>query len=524
MIARGMLSALARASLLPALALAGCVGALGADGVAGPTSSADGTTCDGDCVGATPIAAITREEYGNSVRDVLGAEARIDALPSDGTIDAFFTNTQAVRGPDAASAYELVATEVADAAAPALASSCPDASCVDALVRARGALLYRRPLADDEAQALGALYDVVRAETGHVDGLAAVVAMLLQSPDFLYRVERGVGAEAVRPLTGDEVAGRLAAFLWRSVPDEALLAAAAAGRLDTDEGLHIEVRRMIADVRFERAVRSFHEEWLGAAIVAPRDGLDPEIVAQMREELSRYTIAILRSDRPTLQHLLTERDVPLSATLAAHYGVDAPASEWANVPMPERAGILGRGLPIVAATHSSDTRAIHRGLLVYRRLLCRAVGAPPAAAASVTAAFHRDPAWTDREYVTHLTLDQPQCAGCHGGFNPLGFAFEAIDPLGRPEAGHPDTSGTLDDMPFGSLVDLEGLLSDGEVEDCAIRRWLGFALGRTPVEADLRSLEATGPALRTGTGALDLLELVERVTLARTFRARRFDP
>jgi hypothetical protein len=191
--------------------------------------------------------------------------------------------------------------------------------------------------------------------------------------------------------------------------------------------------------------------------------------------------------------------------------------------MPDRAGVLGRGLPIVANTHSSSTRAVHRGLLVYKRVLCRQPGTPPAGAADVIASFVRDPSWTDREYITHLTLDQPTCAACHGQFNGLGFAFEGIDALGRPEAGPSDATGHLDDMDFDGLDTLGGVLAGEEVETCVARHWLAFALGRNTEPADRQSMDDAMREIGTSTGDLDLLELITRITLSQAFRTRRVD-
>jgi hypothetical protein len=472
-------------------------------------------------VGSTPITAVTHEEYENAVSDVLGvSDARVDGLPVDGSLDGVPGNSGSARNADAASGYETVAAEVAMEAAARLGDACADRSCIAPLVRDRGARLSRRPLTDEEVAEYQGLYDLVVVDVGHSAALAAVLSAMLQSPLFLYRVELGAGtvANGARPLGPFELAGRLASFLWRSVPDAELLAAAASGALDHDDGISAQVSRMMADPRFDRALVLFHEGWMGAVRMPAVAGLSPELEADMHEELARFVQSVLRSDRPTLQHLLMESRTPVSSRLAAHYGATPPAAEWETVDLPERAGILGRALPLVANSHATEVRSIYRGLLVHRRMLCRAVGAPPAAAGTRTSSFVRDPSWTDREYITHLTLDDATCAGCHARFGPIGFGFDAFDRLGQRVAGV-DESGELDHMAFEGVGDLEGLLSTGEAEDCVARRWFAFAVGRPALDAELAANAAEWRDLRTGVGTMDLAEYIARIPHMHAFRS-----
>jgi hypothetical protein len=453
------------------------------------------------------------------VLDVLGvADARTDALPADGSFDEFDGNATTPRALDAAAAYEIVANEVAIAATEEAVVRCPDATCIGVYVQQVGARLYRRVLDATEVDEYRSLYDDVAASEGHADAIAAILAALLQSPIFLYRVELGVGAPAAGPraLTREEIAGRLASFLWRSVPDVTLLEEAASGRLDTEEGRTGVVARMMADARFDRALASFHESWLSSAHAAPTPGVSPELEADMHEELARYVRAIVRSPDPSVAHLFTEASTELSTRLAEHYGAPAPSTEWAAVRLPERAGLLGRALPIVTNSGAATTRSIHRGLLVFRRVLCRAIGAPIAAAATRQSTFARDPSWTDRQYVTHLTMDDPTCASCHASFGPLGFAFEDFDTEGRLVGGG-DATGELDGVPFDGLVDLENALVRAEVEDCLARRWLGFALGRAASDGEVADLASRTADLRAGGAALDLAALVARIPHTQTF-------
>jgi hypothetical protein len=511
------------------VALAGCRGVI--DDARGEAEVPGGrvpdlTTCDGDCVGESPISAITAEEYANSVADVLGiAGADLGSLPPDGSLDGFSTNVASPREPNVAGPYELVAIGIATRFTGERIDECPDSTCIEAFVRSRGAALYRRPLTSEEVTAYTALYG---GGGDHTVGLTLVVQALLQSPNFLYRVERA-GFDASSPvLVGTlgpyELAARLAAFIWRSAPDEALLTAAAHGSIATEAGLSTEVERMLADPRADRAIAGFYRELLGGHGVLASGAIDPAIAADMDEELARFTIDLVRSDEPTVLHLFTEPAMPLTARLAEHYGATPPEFDWQNVVVSGRAGILGRGAVISGNSTAGFTRAVHRGLLIRERLLCQHVPAPNTMVQQQIEerldSFIRDPSWSDREYLSGLTAEPP-CVGCHAYINPLGFAFEDFDHFGRPVEGA-DASSVFDDAATANLEEMQELLArDGRTAECMASNWIGYGLRRPAVEEDVANYRNIATELETN-GSLDLRALIARIPHTDAFRLRRF--
>lgn len=509
-----------------ACTLAGCTVTFGDAGPSGPSRTSGPSTapaCDGTCVSLSPITAITHAEYGNSVEDVFGVQATPTDLPADGPPTPFTTNVSAVRG-DAAPDYERAAARVADAVTLEHLALCPDASSVDAFVTDVGARLYRRPLDDEERAGLRAVYDFGADGGSHAEGLHLLVEALLQSPSFLYRVERGVGSEGeIRPLTSYELAARLASFYWRSTPDAALLASASRDELASDAGLATQIDRMMASPHFERTVCAMAREWLRASNVAESADLDAETVDDMQAELCTYVLSVLRSDDPTLEHLLTEPSTRLSSRLADRYAVAAPSTEWGPAEVPGRAGVLARAVVVAGTLSPGRTRSVRRGLLVRERMLCQTVPGPsPAVQAEIAerqAHLAVDPSWTDRAYVEHLLLEPGTvCASCHGNINPVGFAFEGIDHLGRPVP-DVDTSGSLDGAAFDDLEGLEGLLAtDPRVSRCVARTWLSFALGRPLATEE----QPAADALVSPHGGLDLRDAFRRAPFTDAFRSRRF--
>lgn len=523
---------------------ASCSGQV-AGGPAGPSRSSRGARpddagsappivvrCEGDCVSQSPIAAITHEEYAAAVSDVLGiANADVAGLPPDGAVDPFASNALIPRG-DAAPAYEAVAARLAEQFVTTRIEACREPSCISAFVAERGARLYRRPLETAEREALASLYAIGAEGSTHANGVRLVIEALLQSPNFIYRVERAPGdrSSPIRALSGYEVAGRLAAFLWRSAPDAALLESAASGLLDTPEGVRAAAARMLDDPRSDRGIASFHSAWLGAQALHG-SSLEPSVEAAMHEELDRYVVAILRSDEPTLERLFTVPEAPINAELAAHYGVRPPRSEWDQVSVPGRAGVLGRGAVLAANGGSGPTRIIHRGLLVRRRLLCDTIAGPdgnPALTDLVRerlVSFVRDPSWSDRQYIAGLTQSPGTvCAGCHYGINPPGYAFEGFDYAGRSIPGA-DASGDLNGTPVADLESLGRLLGvDPRVEECAVAHWMTFALGRPAQADDVRAQQAvTGLVREASRSGLDLRELILGIVTSDAFRLRRFE-
>jgi hypothetical protein len=522
--------------------LTGCLGVIGDVGDEDPLSTSDGGTgdgeivdpradCEGLCLGSTNVSRITRQLYANAVAQILGVTVDVGDLPTDYASGGFASNESVAIDPGDVDRYRRVAEDVAAEALSSgtIASECDAAGCAERFIADVGRRIYRRPLDEEEVAAYRALYE--SSEGSHLEGLRLVVEAMLQSPHFLYLWERGIETDTpgVARLTGLELAARLARFVWRSTPDDALLDAAIAGALDTPDGVRSHAERMLADPRADRAIGDFHVGWLGADLSnadIEDAAFDAALGAAMGEEVRRFATDVFRGDG-SLQTVLTASWTVANPRLAEHYGLTHPTgSGWERIELPgERAGALTMGAFLGAHGTDSFSSAVYRGLAVRSRLLCQAMPDPPPEVADLiamglveeTEAGGDDR--SDRERLDDLTADAP-CSSCHSVINPPGYAFGHFDRLGRfqtTQRGHViDPSGELVgtdvDGPFADAAGLAMRLSESdELARCTVRQWMRFALGR------LDAPEDAGAIARLSTSFVDsgtqvpelLLEIVQ---------------
>jgi hypothetical protein len=238
--------------------------------------------CQGvDTVGRSPLRRLTRFEYNNSVRDLLGdTSSPAKAFPSEEIGNGFGNDAdaQSVSGL-LAEQYGTVAQGIAerataagsigklDACATNLATD-KEAACARTIVEKLATNAYRRPLVAGEADELVGLYTAARAKAPFATALATPIEALLQTPDFLYRVELGAPDAAkpqrIRP-SGPEMATRLAYLFWGGPPDAALAAAAQSGALSTDAGVRAQAERLLADPKSHPVIRFFFDNLLPIA-------------------------------------------------------------------------------------------------------------------------------------------------------------------------------------------------------------------------------------------------------------------
>src|SRR5258708_4800344 len=252
----------------------------GATNVAAGTTvgAADGFVCTDAAkgkVGESPLRRLTRVEYDNTVRDLLGDMAGLgSSFVADGVLSGFENNADQPATTLVATQYSEAAQQLAASAVKNLAtlSSCDTAKtgeteCAKQFVRQFGKRAYRRPLSDAEATRFDTLYSGLRAQQGldFTTSISAVIEGMLQSPNFVYHIEKGMsspGSSGLVSLTAYEIASRLSYFLWNTMPDAELFAAADAGKLTNPVDVEPEVRRMIADPRAKGAVANFFRQWL----------------------------------------------------------------------------------------------------------------------------------------------------------------------------------------------------------------------------------------------------------------------
>lgn len=494
------------------------------------------------CLGESPIPRLTRVEYERTLRavfdDAFAEDLRFDFLPSDGRAGPFASNAFFDVDDDGVEGYRAVAEaagDVAGARATELlgCASPASASCLESFLDRYGTALYRRPLRDEERAA----YLALATGRSEADFVRLAITAMLQSPHFLYRIELGepTGDPAVVKLTGYEIATRLSFFLWKSAPDEELMAAAAAGDLATAEGVEAQARRMLGDPRADYTIVRFHTDWLGITEIehhTVNETRFPDFAAisdDMLAETEEFALHVFRDADASLSTLLTAPYSFASPELAAHYGLDAPATTGISrieLDGTERAGILTQASFLTVHAHDPTTAGVHRGKAIRERFLCQTLPNPP----PIDTLIAPDPSLSTRQQLEQKTSPET-CTSCHRLMNPLGFTFEHYDAIGAfrtMDGTHAiDASGAAHDSdiegPIDGAIDLANRLAASEqVHQCVARQWLRAALGRPDLPLDEQSLDAAY-ARYDGSGR-DLRELVVALTTTDAFRFRRIPP
>jgi len=321
---------------------------------------------------------------------------------------------------------------------------------------------YRRPVTDAEVQPLLAFYQQGREEAGFDTGIERALERLLVSPQFLFRIEHDP-ANAARGapfrISDLELASRLSFFLWSSIPDDELLSLAAGGKINDPAILAQQVKRMLSDPRSESLVNNFAEQWLflrDLEAKRPDEVLFPDfdetLRAAFRRETSLFLNSILREDRSVLD-LLEAGYTFLNERLAKHYGIpNIEGSYFRRVVLPPdspRGGLLGQGSILAITSYATRTSPVVRGKWVLENLLSAPPPPPPPNVPALkTEAEATGKTLSMREAMIRHRAD-PACAGCHARMDPIGFALENFDAVGRwrdRDAGNPiDASGVLPD-------------------------------------------------------------------------------
>lgn len=321
-------------------------------------------------------------------------------------------------------------------------------ACAEQFVGTLGRKLFRRPLSTEEVSRYA---NVVMAASDFQTGVKLATRTLLASPHFLYRSELGVAqADGTFRLTGDEVAAALSYALWSTTPDDALLDAAAQGKLETRADVEREARRLLMDSRAREAMKTFATQWLGIERLATVDktptlfpSFTPELRAAMAAETPAFFEHVVFEGTGRFDELLTANYSLVDATLARHLGTGTGRVE---VPAVRAAGLLGHSSVLASYAHSDQSSPVKRGVFVREHLLCQEFPIPPANAGGVPRV---DPNATTRERFRQHSAD-PSCRACHQYIDEVGFGFEGFDAIGAArtvENGKPiDTTGELKDV------------------------------------------------------------------------------
>jgi len=484
-----------------------------ADAESGSGSGGDELECDPAAieVGHMPLRRLTSEQYANAVRDLFGVEADVGAFGGDEKLGPFDANYAAPVSPTMVDQFRAVAEDVATAASLDLAAIVPcdptlEPACLRDWVAAVGRRAYRRPLTDEELARYETLLALGQDDAARV---RLVIQAMLQSPSFLYQLEFGLP----EPTAGDvvalepyELASRLALFLWGSVPDDALLDAAAAGELGDAAGLRAHAERLLDDPHARGTVESFHVQWLHLDKLSALDKdpalyplFDEDVRAAMVAETRRFAGHVVLDGDGRLETLLTSNEAYIDAPLFPLYGLPVPTVHDPDEPVlldpAQRAGLLTQASFLATHAHHNQTSPIHRGVVVLTELLCQPPPPPPPDVNATPP--DPQPGATTREIFEQQTAE-PYCAGCHTMINGIGLGFEGYDAIGafrELENGLPvDESGQVvgTDVPgeFDGAVELaQRLAGSQQVRDCVATQWFRYSLGRLESTADACTLD-----------------------------------
>ena len=504
-------------------------------------------------VGASGLRRLTAEQYRNTVRDLLQLPAARDlvtvgSLPSDGSLgERFASNVASVLGPADGDKYADAADVLAGKAAENLTNLVPcapasgNADCAGKFIEAFGRKAFRRPLTPAEVTRYTAVYT---AGGDFTTGVRMVISAFLQSPKFLYLVEvvPADGAGKVLELDAWAVAARLSYFLLNSMPDDQLFAAAESGALKNLDEIGKQAARLVGDARFKETVNYFHDQWMEMELLRSAEkepmlfpAWNAALKTAQEEQIRRFVQGVMFEGDGKVETLLTASYSYLSGPLYALYGLTPPAgaaaNAWTKVDLDpkQRIGLMTHPGVMAAMAHEDRTSFILRGKLVREALLCTPMPPPPPGVdASET---NIDPKLTAQERAAQHRKD-PSCASCHAHFDPLGFAFEIYDGLGKFRTtdvtgkaidSKAEITGTSVDGPAADAVDLmKKLGSAKDVRNCVSQQWLKFALGRDlDMKEDASTLEALSKALdETGGKMPEMMGAIARSNALRHLKVK----
>jgi hypothetical protein len=516
-------------SLVLAASLAGCVGAVG-DGR--PSSASGGrpdpsspftpdpsnpnqpsvtapapqpTMCKAEQIGLSPLRRLTRPEYDNSIRDLVGSDLSLAKDFSEDEMAGNFPSNYFT--PITESQYTQYATAAAMAASklvenlaqvlPCSANLGNEAACSSQFIRQFGRRAYRRPLDDGEVGRYQALFKVGRDNGDFRNGIALVAEGMLESPHFLYMVE-GPG-----PLTQHQLAARLSYFLWKAPPDAHLANLADTAGLSSPESLREEAKRMLADPRSQQMIDDFHFRWLALDDLTSlvKDSTKyPEWEAlhpALREELKRFTGYVMGEGDGKLETLLTAPFTIGNADLAKLYGAKGGGSDWQKLDLDptQRSGVLTQAAFLATQGHENSA-PIFRGIAIREQILCVDLPPPPPGADQL--APPPSPTRTTRDRLSEHRKN-PECASCHSLMDTLGYGFESFDDIGRYRTtensikvdDNGELIGTDSDGAFKGPIEITRRLAKSpQVQKCVTKQWFRYALGRAETELDQCTLDA----------------------------------
>ena len=465
----------------------------------------EGSSCEDASPARRVLRRLSHQEYDNTIQDLFGLTGTWSSDFAGDNVSYGFDNAVTLQVSSLLlDQYSNAASQIAnDILAQGIQNQihCTtyNRACAEQFLSDKGTEIFRRPLSDTDIERYLSMYDLVE-EDGFDDAMKWMIASLLQSPHFLYRSELGVEAdEGVFGLTSWEVATELSYLFWQSTPDAELLELASEDLLLDSTIVSEQVERLASSPRSSEVMVELGMQWLGVqglSFVAKDSAVYSDLTDPLRASMAMETELFL-SDRfeqdVSFAELLTDQSTQIDGLLATHYGFQIDSTNgWGRVDFTSEerfGGLLGHASLLTVHALPSSSSPIHRGLLVREHFLCQKLPPPPANLN--TSPPEVDPESSTRERYAQHSSD-PACSSCHDQIDPIGFAFEHYDGIGRwreMDGIHSvDASGEIlnsdeSDGSFYGVQELsEHLAESSEVSACYVQQWFVYGTGQGDME------------------------------------------
>jgi hypothetical protein len=408
------------------------------------------------------------------------------------------------------------------------------AACVNRILTSLAHRGYRRPVKASEVAELTGIFNRARASAySPAQSLQFAIAALLVSPQFLFRIERDSPAGTIARISDVELASRLSYFLWSSMPDDDLLQLAESNRLHLPTVLSAEVTRMIASPKSAAFSENFAGQWLETrSLDAVRRDTKrfPEWNAELREAMRTETRlffdAVFRDNRP-VSDFIDGQYTFVNERLAAHYGIpDVEGPDFRRVALTtdQRSGVFTQASVLTVSSYPTRTSVVLRGKFLLDNVLNAPPPPPPPDVPTLDEASVGVERSLREQMEAHRTV--PLCASCHTRMDPLGFALENYDAIGRwrlTDGKFPvDATGAFPNgRTFSGPAELKALLRERlpEFTRGLAEKMLTYALGRGVESYDRLALQTL--VRQTAAADYRFQALVQAIVQSAPFQQRR---
>ena len=409
--------------------------------------------------------------------------------------------------------------------------------CVDRILTTLARRAYRRPVLGSEVAALRKFVTLAQEDGQSVEqGIGLAIQAMLVSPHFLFHIERDLHPTdplRIHRISDIELASRLSYFLWNSMPDEELLSLAERRRLSIPRVLDAQLTRMLADPRASAMGENFAGQWLEVRnldSIKPDPQKFPEWTPELRDAMKTETRmlfdTILRENRP-ISEFINARYTFLNELLASHYGIEGvsgPDFRRVELSTEQRGGVLSHGSVLAVSSYPTRTSVVIRGKYILQNILGTPPAPPPADVPPLDEQAVGTTASLRKQMETHRT--NAVCASCHNRMDPLGFALENYDAIGKwrtMDGGFPvDSSGVLPGgRKFSSPAEMREILSERmpEFSRALTEKLLIYALGRGLERYDRPTVRDI--TTRVATSGYGFQTMVREVVRSLPFHSRR---